>query len=265
VICLALDTSTNWGRFALAHGDEVLVDRPYNVAGSYADSLLPLLDGILDEAGLARTDLDALAVARGPGSFTGVRIGVATAKGLAYGLGLPLYAVSTLEAMAAAMLLGAPDRDWAVPVLDARRGEVFAAVYRRDGDWVAAAAAPASLPTDAWWARVSATAPDPEAPAYAGSGATLLLGEGASLRPELQARGETALRSWSAAHPATAKALAWTVASGRATFAPVHPFTLTPSYLRVSDAEVKRGLDLTPGGEAAGGAEPEDRRPEADA
>ena len=263
MICLALDTCTNWGRFTLARGADVLVDRPHNVTGSYADSLLPLLDGMLEEAGLARADLDALAVARGPGSFTGVRIGVATVKGLAFGLGVPLYAVSTLEAMAAAMLLERPDRDWAVPSLDARRGELFAGVYRRRGAWVEVVAPPASLPMDAWWERVLEMAPDPEAPVYADSGTSLLLGAGETLRPELRARGDATLRCWSAAHPATAKALAWVVASGQAPFAPVHPFTLTPSYLRVSDAEVKRGLDLTPGGADAGEAPVEDRRPQA--
>lgn len=261
MICLAFDTCTNWGRFALARGDEVLADQPFNVTGTYADTLLPVLDSLLAEAGFARADVEAVAVARGPGSFTGVRIGVATAKGLAYGLGVPLYAVSTLEAMAAAMLLADGERTWAVPVLDARRGEVFAGIYRRRGAWVEAVTPPASLPVDRWWERVLAAVPDPEAPAYAGSGASLLLGEGEALRPELQARGVPSRRSWSAAHPGTARALAWAVASGREPCAPVHPFTLTPSYLRVSDAEVKRGLDLTPSGDDAGGAGMEDRRP----
>jgi len=262
MICLGFDTSTNWGRFALVRDGEVLVDRPSNVAGSYADTLLPVIDGMLDEAGIVKGDLDAIAVTRGPGSFTGVRIGVATAKGLAYGLDRPLYAVSTLEAMAAAMLFGRRDSDWAVPVLDARRGDLFAGVYRRAGGWVEAVSAPAARPIDEWWERVLAAVPDPELPSYAGSGVPLLLGEGKALRSELSSRGEPKLRGWSTVHPSTAKALAWAVTSGEPSIEPVHPFTLVPSYLRVSDAEVKIGIDLTPHSSDAGIASMEDRRPD---
>ena len=220
MICLAFDTSTNWGRFALVHGDNVLVDRPYNVMGSYADTLLPLIDGMLEEAGLEKADVEAVAVTRGPGSFTGVRIGVATAKGLAYALKCPLYAVSTLDAMAAAMLFERREREWAVPLLDARRGELFAGIYRRSGGWVEAVDAPAAKPIDDWWQQIMETV------------------------------------------SSTAKALAWAVANGEPLLEPVHPFTLVPSYLRASDAEVKRGLDLTPRKPDEGLAVMEARRPE---
>ena len=262
MICLAFDTSTNWGRFALVHGDNVLVDRPYNVMGSYADTLLPLIDGMLEEAGLEKADVEAVAVTRGPGSFTGVRIGVATAKGLAYALKCPLYAVSTLDAMAAAMLFERREREWAVPLLDARRGELFAGIYRRSGGWVEAVDAPAAKPIDDWWQQIMETVSDPELPTYAGSGVALLLGEGESLRPELSSVGETILRGWSTSHPSTAKALAWAVANGEPLLEPVHPFTLVPSYLRASDAEVKRGLDLTPRKPDEGLDVMEARRPE---
>lgn len=261
MICLAFDTSTNWGRFALARDDEILCEFPRNVSGSYADTLLPVLDEMLAEAGLARSDVDAVAVTSGPGSFTGVRIGVATAKGLAYGLGAPLYAVSTLEAMAASSLLAHRDREWAVPAMDARRGEIFAAVYRRRGAWVETVAAPASRTPDAWWDQILRTVPRPDEAACAGSGAAMLLGEGEELRPELASLGETSRRPWSVSHPDTAKALAWVVAGGMAPWPPVSPFELSPSYLRVSDAEVKRGLDLTPSGGAGQPHALEDRRP----
>jgi len=246
MLCLALDTSTNWGRFALAEDGEVLRYQPWNVTGSYADALLPVVDDVLSAAGRARQDIDAVAVCRGPGSFTGVRIGVATAKGMAWSLGCALFAVSTLEAMAAAMLAENRTCDWAVPVLDARRGEVFAAVYRRRGDWVEEVRPPAPAGYDAWWRDLMAATPPVEELAFAGNGVPLLLGEGADLRPELRETGEPRLRPWDSTHPATARALAWAVSRGRAGFAPTHPFALTPAYLRVSDAEVQRGLDLTP-------------------
>ncbi len=261
MLALAFDTATPWGRFALARDGEVLVYRPHNVMGSYADALLPVMEAMLEEHGTALADVDVLAVTRGPGSFTGVRIGVATAKALAYALGVPLKGVSTLEAMAAAMLLEHADREWAVPALDARRGEVFAGVYRRDGDWVAPVVADAARSYDAWWEAVLAAVPDPDAPCFAGSGAPLLLGEGETLRPELAAKGEPVLRCWSTSHPATAPATAWAASLADGPLADTDAFALQPLYLRASDAEVKRGLDLTPADAEEGLAAMEDRRP----
>lgn len=247
MLVLALDTATPHGRFALADGGELLAYQPHNVAGSYADALLPVVDQTLAAAGRTLADVQLVAVTSGPGSFTGVRIGVATAKALAWALDVELCAVSTLEAMAAELLAEAPDRDLAVPVLDARRGEVFAAVYRRDGAWVEELVAPACLPPDRWWERLLAAAPDPEAPTYGGDGMALLTGQGRDLRPELLARGEPAARSWVVGHPATARRLALALADAdlrrRLT---ISPFALVPGYLRGSDAELKKRLDATP-------------------
>ena len=244
MLTLALDTATRWGRFAVADADGVRAYRPLNVAGTYADALLPAIAGTLAAAGCARGDLRAIAVTAGPGSFTGVRIGVATAKALAWGLGVPLYPVSTLAAMAAALLAEHPAADLAVPALDARRGEIFAAVHRRRDGWVETVGEPAAATPDAWWARVLAAVGDPEAPVYGGEGAPLLLGQGGTLRPELAARGTPRLRRWTSAQPATARDLALAVARGAV--AAGDPFRLVPTYLRASDAELNRHLDCTP-------------------
>jgi tRNA threonylcarbamoyladenosine biosynthesis protein TsaB len=244
MLTLALDTATRWGRFAIADSDGVLAWRPLNVGGSYADALLPVIGDVLAEAGRRRDELEAIAVTVGPGSFTGVRIGVATAKALAWGLGCRLYPVSTLAAMAAALLAEHAEAELAVPALDARRGEIFAAVYRRAEVWTGALAAPAAATGDQWWTKVLEIVGDPDAPVYGGEGAALLLGQGESLRPELSARGAPVLRRWSAAHPATARELALAVARGDVPA--VDPFLLTPEYLRASDAELNRHLDCTP-------------------
>jgi len=241
---LAFDTATKRGRFALADGAELLAYRPLNVTGSYADALLPVIQEMLADVGRTQDELTAIGVTVGPGSFTGVRIGVATAKGLAWGLGCRLVGVTSLEAMAGALLAEHPAAEVAVPVLDARRGEVFAAVYRRAGNWVQSVLEPASLGADQWWTRICGHVDDPNAPVYGGDGTSVLLGQGASLRPGLQGSGEPQLRRWTVSHPATAAALA--VALGTADLPAVHPFELVPTYLRVSDAEVKRRLDLTP-------------------
>lgn len=244
---LAFDTATVHGRFALADGSGVLAVRPVNVAGSYADALLPVIRELLDDTGRDKGEITAVGVTSGPGSFTGVRIGVATAKGLAWALGCELVAVTSLEAMAAALLAdAAAEAELAVPVLDARRGELFAGLFRRAGSWVEPVLPPAAAAPDAWWDRLAAALPDPGAPVYGGDGAGLLLGQGADLRPPLRGRGAPALRDWSAAHPDTAAALARAMGDSAADLPRVHPFTLVPTYLRVSDAEVKRRVDLTP-------------------
>jgi tRNA threonylcarbamoyl adenosine modification protein YeaZ len=113
MLILAFDTATDVATSALVLDGEVLGERT-----SRAVTVLEDVDALLRQAGAHTRELEGLAVGIGPGSFTGVRIGLATARGLALALGVPVAGVSTLDALAA----GAPG---AVPVVDARRGEVF--------------------------------------------------------------------------------------------------------------------------------------------
>jgi tRNA threonylcarbamoyl adenosine modification protein YeaZ len=112
-LVLAFDTATDRATSALVDGDEVLGER-----SSRAVTLLEDVDALLRQAGVGPRDVSALALGVGPGSFTGIRIGLAAARGLALALDIPAAGVSTLDALAA----GAPG---AVPVLDAKRREVF--------------------------------------------------------------------------------------------------------------------------------------------
>jgi len=116
VLTLAFDTATAVATSALVDGDEVLGER-----ASRAQTLLEDVDALLRQGGAHPSELDRLAVGVGPGSFTGVRIGLAVARGLALSLDLPGSGVSTLAALAA----GAPG---AQPVIDAKRREVFTLV-----------------------------------------------------------------------------------------------------------------------------------------
>jgi tRNA threonylcarbamoyladenosine biosynthesis protein TsaB len=116
MLTLAFDTATGVATTALVRDGDVLGERVGRASAVLADA-----DELVRAAGLGPDDLDLLAVGVGPGSFTGVRIGLAAARGLALALNVPVAGVSTLEALAA----GAPG---AVPVVDARRGEIFSLV-----------------------------------------------------------------------------------------------------------------------------------------
>jgi tRNA threonylcarbamoyladenosine biosynthesis protein TsaB len=113
MLILAFDTATDVATSALVSDGEVLGERV-----SRAVTLLEDVDALLRQAGAHTRDVEGLAVGVGPGSFTGLRVGLATARGLALALGVPVAGVSTLDALAA----GAPG---SMPVIDARRQEIF--------------------------------------------------------------------------------------------------------------------------------------------
>lgn len=123
---LASDTSTSILSVALCEGERTVAETMVDCGRSHAERMLMTVDWVLAEAGLALRDVDMLAVSAGPGSFTGLRVGVATWKGLALATGLPLVGVPTLDAMARIMTL---DAGVVCPLLDAKMGEVFGAIY----------------------------------------------------------------------------------------------------------------------------------------
>lgn len=139
---LGLDTATAIASVGLASDSALIIERHRPVGSSHARCILALVDELLRAAELRLADLDRLAVSLGPGSFTGLRIGLATIKGLALGCGLPVVGVPTLWAYAAA-LGPRPGTVW--PVLDARKGEVYAAAYRWIGDDLEELAPPAAM------------------------------------------------------------------------------------------------------------------------
>lgn len=123
---LALDTSTRYASVALSHDGALRADLTWLVENRHSAELLPRVQEILRAQGVASGELDGVAIACGPGSFNGVRAGVATAKGLALALGVPLAGVPTLDIIAWGARLAAGEV-WAL--LDAGRGEVYAAAY----------------------------------------------------------------------------------------------------------------------------------------
>ena len=127
-LIIGIETATVMGGVALVSGSGELVGEvTLRNHESHAERMLPALEWLLATIGNSLSDCAAVAVSRGPGSFTGLRAGIATAKGLAFSLGVPLYGIATLEALAA----NAPPGEAQVcAVLNARRGEVFCAFFR---------------------------------------------------------------------------------------------------------------------------------------
>ena len=123
---LAFETSAKAASVALLQDGKLLAESYQNTGLTHSQTLMVMAQDMLNQCGLSVGDLDAVAVAAGPGSFTGVRIGVAAAKGLAWGSEKPCYGVSTLESMALA--LGA-FQGTVCPVMDARRSQVYNALF----------------------------------------------------------------------------------------------------------------------------------------
>jgi tRNA threonylcarbamoyladenosine biosynthesis protein TsaB len=239
---VALETATAEGSVALLDGERV-VEREVDLR---REGAVGGLRRLLDEEKLEPEDVDAVAVSVGPGSFTGVRIGVAAAQGFCRGLDLPAIPVGTLEALA----WTARKSDWDVPgalllaSVDARRAEVYAALYRggaRGGPAPELLWGPEVLSCAALARRFSEMRPESAGPegTLVGSGAALLApffpAEAGWQRPPSLSRARAS---------AVARAGAWKLAAGETR----SPAELRPVYLRKSDAEITREKNRLPAG-----------------
>jgi tRNA threonylcarbamoyladenosine biosynthesis protein TsaB len=231
---LAFDTATSATAVALAGAGEPVLeardDPPRGARPNHASRLLPLAVELLDLAGIGFRDLDRIAVGVGPGTFTGLRIGVATARALAQASGVPLVGVSTLHSLAL-NAGGSPASggvDSVIAVLDARRGEVFAAAWRTAD--VEAGGGSLMPPR--------ALAPETLADTLRELGArTLALGDGAvEFRAVLEDSGAIVPDDDSELHKVTAVNHCRIARHLRA----ADPDQVEPEYLRLPDAEIAR-------------------------
>ena len=192
MIVLALDTALDACSVAVLDGGDTLARRVEPMARGHQERLAPLVAEAMAEGGLAFDALERVAVTVGPGSFTGLRVGLAFAKALALALDIPCVGVGTLEALIA----GRPDAGaapLAAAVLDARRGHVYLQAFAQG----AALTAPANLPIEVARAELDARGFDDRAMCI-GSGAHLLAGSGA---PQADLIDPTALARLAAARP----------------------------------------------------------------
>lgn len=124
---LAIETSTYSGSIAIVREDSVLGEYYFNIGPAHTEKLVPSIQWLLSELNMEKSDLSGVAVSLGPGSFTSLRVGLSTAKGICFSLGIPLIGVSSLKALA----MNVPFAPYNIcPVIDARKGEVFTALFR---------------------------------------------------------------------------------------------------------------------------------------
>jgi tRNA threonylcarbamoyladenosine biosynthesis protein TsaB len=215
---LALEASTLAGGVALLDDERLVAEYVLDVSLTHSERMLATIDRVLGDAGWRPQDLDGLAVATGPGSFTGLRVAVSTVKGLALALCVPIAAVPTLDAMAAAVPFACLP---VCTVVAARRNEVYACLYRwHEG---------------AMWRQWEYLALAPAALADRLTEPVILAGDGATLVVSPHARPLPAPRRLPA--PACVGLLGLErLRSGEV----VKPADLAPLYVRPPEAELKR-------------------------
>ncbi len=223
-LILAIESSTRVARAAVLRGAALLAEFAAEPTGSQSEQLLPAVDRALREAGVRVAALDAFAVSIGPGSFTGLRVGIATARGLAFGSGRPVAAVSTLAALAS----GVPSAGAVASLLDARRGELYAAVFETGPE------GPVAIVPEGVYTPEDFAARLPTRCTLAGEGVALFSGAaGARLGPgvRIAAHGPPGPRAVD-----VGRLGARILARGEG----IEASRLVPRYLRRAEAEVKR-------------------------
>jgi tRNA threonylcarbamoyladenosine biosynthesis protein TsaB len=220
---LTIDTSTPAGSVALSQGDRLLGEILLNTPSTHTDRLLTSLHQLLDDTGVDLAEVDAFAVVLGPGSFTGLRVGVATVKGLALAMDKPVIGISSLQALAVQV----PFPKYPLcGLLDARKQEVYAGMFRWEG----------GLPVLLGKERVL----PPEALMEELTGDVLFVGNGANVYRTLiirQLGSRAHFAPWSLEIPRASAAAALALAAWRnGQIMPVE--LLAPLYIRPSEAEL---------------------------
>lgn len=226
LLALGLETATSRASVALARDGEILSEAPLRERAEHARDLLPCIDSMLRSARLDVRAIGGIGVATGPGSFTGVRVGMATAKGLGYALSIRVMGISTLEAAARAALALRPSATVLCAALQAGRGEVYAALFRveRGG--------PVRSTPDRSYEPAELARLIPEGSLLVGDGATAVLAR-ATVKGRL---GCELLDPLPLLAGAIALGASATIVLGSAYL----PGGLAPNYVRPSDAEVTR-------------------------
>ncbi len=234
-LILAADTSTMTQSVALVHGTTLRASRTHHSRRGHADKLLGIIDELLGACGARITDVGLMVVGTGPGSFTGLRIGLACLKGLAFANQIPLVGASSLRAMAHQ---SAPRPGLVVPLNDARKREVYTGLYRWQGERCVAVMDDAAMKPDQLAETILEHHRDQEPVVLLGGG----LGPYGAMLKEALAPHVSALTLLGDAYGHPSAAHMATTAAAEVDLNALPDLTmLEPNYQRPSDAELKFG------------------------
>jgi tRNA threonylcarbamoyladenosine biosynthesis protein TsaB len=221
---LAMESSTSRGSVAVGDGGGIRAEMVLDVVGAHSSALLPAVDAVMRAAGLRPAELGGVVVGAGPGSFTGLRIAAATAKGIVHGLGIPLFAYSSLLAGAAAAW-GAERPVCAL--FDARKRDVFAGCWRFPGGGVGAPGTKIETLMEP-----TALSLDELVACFRGGPSPVFVGDGALLHAEELRRELDAIVMPAALGGPRAAALLWLAGVDPAAGAVAEPGAWEPDYVR---------------------------------
>lgn len=226
---LAFDTASSSGAVAIMKDGVIIAHTQLNIGLTHSEQLLPAVDDLMNLTGLRPAQLDAIAITQGPGSFTGLRIGFSTAKGMALGLKKPLIPVPTLDVLAQN---GAGITGLIVPIMNARRKQVYTAVYRSDGH---------SITRESDYQAIAVSDLLQELRTVAGEPMVYFTGDGVDVFAETIAEdlGERAIFAQGCRRYVCADALAILAEQAAPAWADRHGMRAEPIYLRESEAVIK--------------------------
>ncbi len=221
---LALETATMAGSIALVDDEDLIAEVKLNINVAHAERLMPSIDYLLNASHLSIKDIDAFAISIGPGSFTGLRIGLSTAKGFSYASKRPLVPVLTLDAFARTLPFCS---HLICPMLDARKNEVYTGIYKWEGSQCKkimpeTAISPADLLKEI-------------------KDAAVFMGDGAKIYKKLivDALGDNAIFAPLSKMSPSASSIAEIAIEKLRQGITTDPVSLTPFYIRKSEAELK--------------------------
>ena len=226
---LAFDTASRSGSVAVMRNDAIIAHIQLDVGLTHSEQLLPAIHDLMQLTGMKMAEFDAIAVTSGPGSFTGLRIGFSTAKGMALGLHKPLIPVPTLDTLAQN---GAGVQGLIVPIMNARRGQVYTAIYQSDGQSILRRSDFQAMGIADLLAALGT---------YEGAPMVYFTGDGVAVfRDEIVAAlGQRAILARGVRQYVCADALALLAAAQAETWRDGHGMRAEPIYLRESEAVVK--------------------------
>lgn len=220
---LGIETATMVGSVAVVNQLDVVASYLWNIESAHSEHLMVAIEQILADASLSLQELDGVAISIGPGSFTGLRIGLSTAKGLCYATGLPLVTVPTLDALASRLVFC---KYQVCPMLDAKKGEVYASIYQTADGEIRRLCPPEAIPPELLLKTISQP--------------TIFSGKGAIVYREsiLKTLGKKAYFAPPDLNYPAATAVARLGFSALQNGETAELFSVEPSYLRKPDAKI---------------------------